>query len=239
MLTSVVVITWLLAATGAPAPDDLVAFVADVEQARGHLLASRESYALARQHVRAGVHASHPVQELGRRLYAPVQAVDPALGARVRDALNAASRALAGKPSPATYDAAVREVETTLEHGVTRVVPARMRADAAFRAAVVRRLLLVIEEEYEEAVADGRVVLEIEYQDAYGFLRRAHVLWQGLRRDARLGAERRTTVDQAFRALSAAMPGIRPPAEPATPERVAGLLKSIDTVLAPLASDRR
>jgi hypothetical protein len=67
-------------------------FVADVEQAKGHLMASREVRALG-EAVRAGVHASHPIQELGQRVFGPIKAADPALGERAHSLLKQVGRA--------------------------------------------------------------------------------------------------------------------------------------------------
>jgi hypothetical protein len=63
------------------AVDEHVRYVVIVEEAKGHLLTSRASYRLRlQQHIRADVHASHPIQELGYHLYRPVTGVDLALG---------------------------------------------------------------------------------------------------------------------------------------------------------------
>jgi hypothetical protein len=61
-------------------------FVADVEQA------SREVRALG-EAVRAGVHASHPIQQLGQRVFGPIKAADPALGERAHSLLKQVGRA--------------------------------------------------------------------------------------------------------------------------------------------------
>jgi hypothetical protein len=71
---------------GAGDVDEQADYVAAVEQAKGHLLASRQVYRRG-QRVRADVHASHPIQELGYRLWRPVTKVDQDLGARLQAAL--------------------------------------------------------------------------------------------------------------------------------------------------------
>jgi hypothetical protein len=217
-------------------------FVADVEQAKGHLMASREVRALG-EAVRAGVHAAHPIQELGQRVFGPIKAADPVLGERVHGLLKQAGRDLEAKVTPAQYAETVAAAITALDEGVRRAVPEATRADPAFQARVLRHLVDAIAEEYEEAIAQGRVVLEIEYQDAWAF-------YQGLRANYRRwraqlwpgSPDTLKRMDQHVDAIGRALPSPRAPKTPVPFESVKreldGLARALDTVASVRGSGR-
>jgi hypothetical protein len=97
---------------------------------------------------------------------------------------------------------------------------------------VIQALLVAIDEEYGEAVAQGRVVLEIEYQDAWGFFQRLHALWPGLRRQLRgPAAGTAATVDEQMALLGKAFQRIETPAAPVAVERVKAALDAIAAAL--------
>ncbi|HYE94542.1 MAG TPA: hypothetical protein VEA38_26140 [Terriglobales bacterium] len=187
-------------------PVDLVRFAADAEKARGHLLVSEELYA-AGQARPAALHAAHPVHEIGNRLIGPVRRTDALRADRLRAALREPGRALDGKVPPARYAETVAALVTAIDEAVTHVVGAGPRAEPGFRARVIAALLADVVDEYEEAFKDGRIAQVVEYQDAYGFFRRARVLY-----DALPAAARRADTDVA--ALAKAVPGVEPPRAP-------------------------
>lgn len=214
-------------------------YVAAVEQARGHLLASREVYRRG-QRVRTSVHASHPIQELGYRLWRPVTKVDPDLGARLQTALKEPGNALQAGVPASEYDKVVGQTLALLDRGIARVVPAECSADPSFHARVVHGLVAAIEEEYGEAIADGRVVLEIEYQDAWGFFQRLRARWAALRAAlARSRADLITIVEREMGVLGAAFRTIDTPNSPVPVERVTATLNAITSALAPLNTPSR
>jgi len=216
--------------------DEQVDYVAAVEQAKGHLLASRQVYRRG-QRVRSGVHASHPIQELGYRLWRPVTKVDPDLGARLQAALKEPGRAVEARVPVGEYDKLVDQTLTLLDRAVARAVAAERRADPRFQARVVQALLVAIDEEYGEAIAEGRVVLEIEYQDAWGFFQRLREQWSALRQAlARSRPDIVATVDRQMTVLARAFPGIETPAPPVAVDRVAAALNAITSALTPLAA---
>jgi hypothetical protein len=189
------------------------------------------------QRVRADVHASHPIQELGYRLWRPVTQVDRDLGARLQAALKEPGRAIEARVPPGEYDKIVDRTVALLDRGVARAVPADRRAEPRFQARVLQALLVAIDEEYGEAIADGRVVLEIEYQDAWGFFQRLRAQWAGLR-SALVGPrpEIAATVDEQMAVLAKAFAAIDTPATPVPVERVAAALDAITAALAPVAT---
>ena len=101
-----VVLMAVALAAGSPSADDATehaGYVAAVEQAKGHLLASREVYCRG-QRVRTSVHASHPIQELGYRLWRPVTKVDPNLGAHLQATLKEPGNGLQAGVFASKYD---------------------------------------------------------------------------------------------------------------------------------------
>ena len=225
-----VVLVAVALAAGSPNADkstEHALYVAAVEQAKGHLLASREVYRRG-QRVRTSVHASHPIQELGYRLWRPVTKVDPDLGARLQTALKEPGNALqAGVPASA-YDKLVDQTLALLDRGVARVVPAECSADPNLHARVVHGLLAGIEEEYGEAIADGRVVLEIEYQDAWGFFQRLRARWAALRTALeRSPGDLVSIVEREMAVLGRTFRTIDTPSSPVPVERVTATLNAI------------
>ncbi|HXG15035.1 MAG TPA: hypothetical protein VNK50_02250 [Calidithermus sp.] len=224
----------VLGAVGAPGAqgvDEHARWVGAIEQTRGHLLASREVYRRG-QSVRAGVHASHPIQELGYRLWRPVATVDRDLSARLRAALKEPGQAVQNRVPAREYDALVERTEALLERTVVRVVPDRVRSDPRFQARVIDTLLTAIDEEYTEGVAGGRVVLEIEYQDAWGFFQRLRALWPPLRRQLAGPAAEVAAADDRMGLLDRTFRAIDTPAAPTPVEEVRQALGAVARALA-------
>jgi hypothetical protein len=211
--------------------DEHTEYVGWVEQAKGHLTASQETYRKG-QRVRADVHASHPIQELGYRLWRPVTRVDAELARQVEAAVRQVSTAADGKTPSRDYDALVARTLELLDRAVARVVPAQVRDDPRFQAAVLNTILDSVVEEYDEAVAQGKVVLEIEYQDAWSFLQRARVRWSALReRIGRSSPDVVAAVDARLGELARAMPSVTPPAAPVPADRVKAAVQAIADAL--------
>ena len=105
-----------------------------------------------------------------------------------------------------------------LDHGSRTVIPADIRDSAQFRSAVVIHLIEAIEEEYDEAVDDGKVVNVAEYQDAFGFLQRVQALTNQLADGRQAGDRQQLT--SLLKSLEGALPTIAPPASPVSPEVV-------------------
>jgi hypothetical protein len=218
----------LVLAAGVAAGQDLdehARWVAALEQARGHLQVSREVYRRG-QHVRAGVHASHPIQELGYRLWRPVAAVDPELAGRLQAALKEPGRAIQARVAVGEYDVVVERAGALLDRAAARVVPEDMRSDPRFHARVIDTLLVAIDEEYAEGIAEGRVVVDIEYQDAWGFFQRLRERWRLLRRRG-AGSAALAAADEPIALLERAFSSVDTPAAPVPVERVKQALDAV------------
>lgn len=174
-----------LAACAPASARDQVSVAVHIEKIRAHLLAARENAAAGRWEL-AATHAAHPAEDL--------QPIDSALSKRdaqtdatlrgqliaVRDAANAHDPGIAD---------AVTAADRTLE-SATRTIAGDAAGSDAFRAAVASELLELSTTEYSDAVSDGRLVAESEYQDAYAFLARARALVPAI--DGELAAALRT-----------------------------------------------
>jgi hypothetical protein len=185
---------------------------------------SEQLYLLGQPRV-AALHAAHPVQELGNRLIGPVRRLDPARADRLRETLKEPGRAIEQKVSPAQYVAKVAAVGKALDETVTLVVGAEPRGSIGFRTKVVASLLNAVSEEYDEAFKDGRITQLVEYQDAYGFFRRARTLYDALPAEARRAELEMSTLGKAF-------PSSRePPSSPLPAKTVTELTGRIATML--------
>jgi hypothetical protein len=213
-----------------PLVDGQIDFVTNIEKAKAHLLISEELYA-AGDPAKAALHSSHPVQELGGRLIGPIKKVDGALADRVRALLKKPRQAIDAKVPRPQYTALVSEVSGSLDEAVTRVVSTDPRGRARLRARVIDRLLETVVEDYQEALKSGKIAQVVEYQDAYGFLRRAHALY----RDIAGSVPESTGAD--FAALTRGFPGVTPPPLPLPVRRVKELVARIGTSLTTVAGN--
>jgi hypothetical protein len=214
----------------AQAEDAQVAFAANIEKCKAHLAVSAELYAKGDR--TAALHASHPIQEIGNKVIGPASKISAELGDKVRAALRRPSADLKGGSSPPQYDQVVREAGAALDEAVERVVPKERRTSLTFRARVLADLLLGTATEYQEAYNAGKITQMVEYQDAYAFFKRAQALHRDLApalraKDPALARE----LDGQLAALARALPGLTPPAQPMSADRIqaaaAALAKSL------------
>lgn len=221
----------IAAVAAAPATDAQVRFVTSVEEAKAHVFVSRTLYA-AGDAKEAALHASHPVQEIGGRITGPVARVDRALADRVREAMKRPRRDIEAKVSTADLERTAEATNATLDEAVARVVPADVARTLAFQAAVLRALVAALVNEYDEGYKNGRVTQVVEYHDAYGFLVRAQARFKDLAPALRERAPARAAAaDEAFGALARALPGLSPPATPASTAAVKEVVEALRRAL--------
>ncbi|HEY6959954.1 MAG TPA: FTR1 family protein, partial [Candidatus Limnocylindria bacterium] len=199
-----------LAACAPATSRDAVNVVVRIEKVRAHLLAAREDAAAGRWDL-AATHAAHPAEDL--------QPIDSALAKRDPQA-DAALRAalIAVREAASAHDPAIADAVATADRALesaTRLIAGDAATSEAFRSAVASGLLELSTTEYGEAVSDGRLVAESEYQDAYAFLTRARVLVPTIDGD-----------------LAAALPRIAPSAPFVAPERYEALVDAEKDALA-------
>jgi hypothetical protein len=205
-------------------PDPLVRFTVAVELSKAHFVVS-QSVLEAGKPTRALVHAAHPVQELGAQVYGPPTRVSAELGERVRAAMKKPGQALEAKVAGADYARTVQQTLQSLDEAVARVVPEAKRTSPAFTLAVVGELMKAVAGDYEMAFADGKIVLEVEFQDAVGFYTRARSLFRAVQ--PRLPSALARTIERELERLAPILAGMSAPASPVPPTQVTAIVQRI------------
>lgn len=175
-------------------------------QMQGHLLVAQEL--LSQGQVKAAEpHVGHPVDEL-------YGALQPALQQRriapFLSSLEDLRQQVQLNPKASATTLKLAQAQRAVE-GAANSVAESMRMNPKTVAAVVRQLADSAVEEYGAAVAEGRVVEVIEYQDARGFLREAQRL-----------------LDQAITSPKTSNPQLR-----AMQPTISAMLKAFPTVMPP------
>lgn len=183
---------------------------------RAHQIASESLYEKG-QVAKSAKHAGHPVEEVFFALSRTLRSKDAALTADLRTALKRPNDVIYAREPAAKLKTAYKDAGREVERAEATLVPEAMRDTTAFRAQVIANLLETVHHEYSEAVVNGTLKMELEYQDAWGALKVA---------DARFAAARAEFGDQAseiernLHELNHLLPGVEPPARLATPEAV-------------------
>ena len=175
-------------------------------QMQGHLLVAGELVDQG-QLKAAEPHVGHPVDEL-------YGALQPAIAERriapflpVLEDLRQQVRIDPAAPSTARKLAAARQAVAA----ATRSLSANPVTDPAAVMVLARHLAATASEEYGAAVAEGRVVEVIEYQDARGFLLEAQQLLQATTAADPALAARLRRMEQGIAAMLKAVPTAVPP----------------------------
>lgn len=208
-----------------PATPQEIALGAMTERSRGHL-ANAVGLARAGRWDLAAVHAAHPAETM--------QAVNSALSkrdAKAAGALRAGTddivAAAQAKDLP-RLEALVADVDAQYARIPAAVMGADRASELPYRASVVAALAESVADEYGEAVVNGKLAEEAEYQDAYAFLGRASAIWSEIGPAvAAKAAHEHEEIAEALEGLSAALPSLEPPATPAPADEVAALAATV------------
>ena len=220
-----------------PTSEDIT-FGEQLAQIRGHHLAAAELYE-AKDTEGAATHTGHPVEELLAAVRTEVAEHDEDVAGRLEPALKGASQVVADEGSTQELEKAITEAADVVDDAEDAVVGEK-RTTTAYRASVIAALLATVGHEYQEAVKDGELQLEAEYQDAYAFAAYAKQQYAEIAGDVReAGAEEADEIDEDFETLASALPGVEPPDELAPNEAVvqaathvgAELAETVDAVL--------
>ncbi len=223
--------------TEGPSSEDIT-FGEQLAQIRGHHLAATELYA-AGDAKGAATHTGHPVEELLAVVRTEVAEHDDAVAERLEPALAAPSTVVADEGTEEELAEAIAEATEVVEDAESAVVGDTLTTPA-YRASVIAALLTTVGHEYDEAVQDGKLELEAEYQDAYAFMAIAKQQYDDISGPVReAGAEEADEIDEDFETLEGALPGVEPPSEFAANDEVrqaathvgAELAETVDAVL--------
>ena len=165
-------------------------------QMQGHLLVAQELIT-QRQFSAAEPHVGHPVDEL-------YGAVDPLLTKRGIPSFLPSLEALRQQVRLNPSAPATRQKLLAAQRSINQASQAAVLQQGSTQRAVVRALAAAACEEYAAAVAEGRVVETIEYQDARGFLLEAQRLLSST-------ATRQPRALQTLQAMLRAFPSAQPP----------------------------
>ncbi|KKN89821.1 hypothetical protein LCGC14_0233860 [marine sediment metagenome] len=175
---------------------DDAAYFAELSKMRGHLMAA-EALLEAGETEMAAPHLKHPLKEN-------------------YEALEAAFEARSVPEFEATLETMEASDPANSADALTKIAEARKAIDVAgegidpsAKAHGVVALLREAAQEYEEGVKDGKVEELAEYQDAYGFVRAADSVMQGLSGD--IPAEAAAALNEALSTLKDALPSAVPP----------------------------
>jgi hypothetical protein len=224
-------LSWMIVPNSASSGEGMEEYVrvaARVKMMQGHLIASLENHKLGQTPL-AQAHAAHPLHEDYGELPDTFAKAHPDLDKMVRDTLARLPQALGKETETSAYAKQVEAAIQLLDQVAIVLIPPDARKLPAFQAAVLTDLLEEIEEEYDEAVKDGKIVNLAEYQDAFGFLRRAHVVKEQLSGQVKGGDQQQ--MQTLWNALEEAIPGIMPPASPKSSQVVQGHVNALVAIL--------
>lgn len=159
----------------AQASDLHVQFVSNVEMIKGHMaqaVANLEKNDLAL----AKAHSGHPIAEHYSILQSEIEEHDAQLNSQLKKAFEG----LAGNidtMSAANFKIETERISKLLDDAVLKVIPSSEAKDVKFNARVIITLILQTEQEYEEAVNDGKIIAMVEYQDSQAFRARANMIF--------------------------------------------------------------
>lgn len=191
---------------------------------KGHLMVAKELLDEDKPE-EAEPHIGHPVEELygdleGQLAKRNVEQFKPTLN-KLNDTVKSAPKA----PEVASqYEQAMQKIDIAIA-----ALPEEQRRSPQFALPVINRILNVAGEEYEAAIAEGKFVEIIEYQDSRGFVLYAEELYQNISSQMSIEhAEASKEIEASLTELKTAWPSVNPPETPIkTPEEVSGLVETI------------
>jgi hypothetical protein len=178
---------------------------------KGHLIVAKELLALGKPE-KAEPHIGHPVEEL----YA---VLEPHLQERkipeFKSSLTKLHDLVKGKPNSPELDKSYQEVMKAID----QAMKANQNQSSEVVFAVIQELLLTAKDEYSAAIANGKIVEELEYQDSRGFVLYAEMLYKTI------AGQVSPSVGVTIAELKKAWPSVLPPTQPVkTPAQVSDLV---------------
>ena len=209
--------------------EEQVQHVTALAQMQAHLQASLANWE-AGDYEMASVHAGHPVEELWELVTDELE--EHAAAAPLKEALEAYETLAGETGDSAQVKGAHEKALTAAQQAMEALVSTEVLGEPTFRAALVAELLEGVEEEYGEAVENGRIIELEEYQDAWGFLQVAESLYEHIADDVESAeAEAAEEIEEEFEVLAKAFPSVQPPATPIAP---AGIKEATGEIIAEL-----
>jgi flagellin-specific chaperone FliS len=191
---------------------------------KGHLMVAQELID-QKKYKEAEPHIGHPVEEI----YGGIEAtLTTRKLPQFKDQLNKLSDLIKSSPDspelPVAYKAAMTAIDGTIA-----AVPVTARQSPDVVLQVMSGLLNTAADEYQAAIADGKFVELVEYQDSRGFVLYAEQLYNGVAQaQAKTDPTKQAAIKKSLQDLKTAWPTVNLPTAPIkTPDEVAALVKSI------------
>jgi hypothetical protein len=178
-----------------------VKFATNAEMIKGHMAKAIENKDINNL-VLAKAHAGHPIEEHYTILEPRVNERNPELNTQLKAALTGLMDKV-GTQSSADFKAETEKISKMLDQAYKAVVPESKRGDIKFNANVIIEILTDAGVEYGNGVKGGKIIADIEYQDAQAFRVRANLLFNQV--GGMLTAHEKEIAADHFRELEASM----------------------------------
>ncbi len=191
---------------------------------KGHLIIAKELIDAGKPE-QAEPHVGHPVEELYSDIEGELTERNvPDFKVTLNQFHDQVKTAPKSPKLKANYDSSLQAIDSAIA-----AVPESERQSPEFVLGVMNRLLNVANEEYEAAIANGKFVEVIEYQDSRGFVVYAEQMYQTIADSmSQKNPDTHQTITTTLTELKTAWPSAIPPNAPVmTPEQVAQLVTKI------------
>lgn len=202
-----------------------VEYMTNMALMKGHLLVGKELLDL-NEPKQAEPHIGHPVEEI----YSDVESQLREKNIKeFKSTLDNLHDLVKSKPKDArvatSFASSMEAVDTAIA-----AVPQEKRNKPEFVLAAIDGVLDTAKEEYEAAIANGKIVEDIEYQDSRGFVIYAQEMYAGIASQMQTAhPEQNKAITSSMSELIKAWPSVIPPSAPVkTPEEVATLVDTIE-----------
>ncbi|VFJ12684.1 conserved exported protein of unknown function [Candidatus Nitrosocosmicus franklandus] len=163
--------------TQEPNAMDYTGFHSNMEQIIGHIekaifnkINNNETNTLG--------HSLHPIEEILTLVTVPITNVDSSLNKTYFDNLYQLSSL--ASPGNSTVEEFVDKGNSSIALSyqvISAVIPRDVLGSAEHNSSVIRDLLTIAGAEYAEGVENGKIIMELEYQDGSAFVDRAYLLF--------------------------------------------------------------
>ena len=202
-----------------------VGYMTKMSLMKGHLLVAKELLD-KNEPKQAEPHIGHPVEEI----YSDVESQLKEKNVKeFKSTLDNLQDLVKSKPKDAKVATSFASSMEAVD-GAIATLPEEQRNKPEFVLAVIDRVLDTAKEEYEAAIANGKIVEDIEYQDSRGFVLYAQDLYKGISSQMQVAhPEQDKAITSSMSELAKAWPSVIPPSAPVkTPEEVAKLVDAIE-----------
>ena len=230
LLFALTIAVTIPASQAAYATQEKMDFAAGLEEALGHFRAI-ELNLDDRNAELAITHATHPISELYDAMKPLLQSTDPELDEQFHQTLLELKDTASVDVSRAQAQEALDDATTLLETVRDAVVGEELSADPHFKLQLIKTLLETSIAEYGEAVSDGEIVEQAEFQDGWAFVWRSQQIVEEIKTDIDVG-----DLDDMFDEVLAAYDEVASPSE--VERLTTGVISQVDTLANDMADER-